>query len=79
MKNEWRAVVKYKPKDFEKIITLHYVGIDKDQNSCKLMFPLEIRINFVKIVKNLWFSSVSSEDFKRIILIMILNDWLKNF
>ena len=23
MKNEWRAVVKYKPKDFEKIITLH--------------------------------------------------------
>ena len=42
------------------------------------MFPLEIRINFVKIVKNRWFSSVSSEDFKRIILILVLNDRLKN-
>ena len=43
------------------------------------MFPLEIRINFVKIVINRWFSSVSSEDFKRIILILVLDDWLKNF
>ena len=43
------------------------------------MFPLEMRNNFVKVVKNQWFSSVSSEDFQLIILILVLDDWLKNF
>ena len=43
------------------------------------MFPLQMRNNFVKVVKNQWFSSVSSEDFQLIIMILVHDDWLKNF
>ena len=38
-----------------------------------------MRNNFAKVVKNQWFSSVSSEDFQLIIMILVLDDWLKNF
>ena len=41
------------------------------------MFQLEMRNNFVKVIKNQWFSLVSSEDFQLIIMILVLNDWLK--